>query len=162
MAPTTRVAIVVLLASVPVLAGGVGLLRAAHAMPAPVEPVSRTRPGRIVEFVVVPCGTGNRRRTCYRPVVEYDDGGRAMRIASRSAYGSMHYERGDAARVRIVADGTAWLDEEWQARQAEARQRHADRRRQPLWTGWLLVGCGGVGLLLAAGLRFWVDTSRDA
>jgi hypothetical protein len=159
MAPTTRMAIAVLLASARVLAGGVALIRTARAMPAPDEPGSRTVTGRVSGFVVAPCGTGNRRRTCSRPVVEYEDGGTLRQLVSRSAHGTSPYERGGGARVRIVADGTAWLDDEWQADRARLRDHHAARRRLPLWAGWLLAGCGGLGLLLAAGLGYWVDES---
>jgi hypothetical protein len=160
MAPTTRAAIVVLLSSMPVLAAGGVLVRAAQGMAPPDEPSGRTVRGRVAEILVAPCGTGNRRRTCYRPVVAYDDGGETRRTASRTAYGAGHaYVRGAAATVRVLDDGTAWIDDEWQARRRRARLDYDNRRRLPLSGGWLLVGCGVLGVLLAAGLTFWVDTS---
>ena len=159
MAPTTRAAILTACMSVVPLGGGIAAVRMAWAIPEPAVAPSRTQPGRVVEILSRICGTGNRRHTCYRPVVEYTDAGAAKQVATRGAYTPSPYARGAAAAVRIFADGTAWVDSEWQEREAVRRRDQASRRRFPLWMGWLLIGCGGFGLLLAAGLAFRVDTS---
>lgn len=57
----------------------------------------------------------------------------------------------------VEANGTAWIDAEWQDHQAERLRRFDDDRRFPLVMGWILVGCASFSVLLGLGLIFWVD-----
>lgn len=85
-----------------------------------------------------------------------------MQVVSKTAYRPARHAAGDRVTVLVLADGTAWIETEWADRWAVREREHASARRSPLVIGWLLVGCGALGGLLAAGLGFWVDRSGDA
>lgn len=145
------------------LTGGGGwlLVRHAQAMRPPAEPTGRTIAGTVTEVVTETCGSGNRRRTCYRPVVSYVDGGETRQIVSRTAYRPSPHEKGDPAPVLVLTTGEAWMAAEWEARRDRRLDDFQRKRGFPLTMGWLLVGCAAFGVLLAAGLVFFVDRSSE-
>jgi hypothetical protein len=162
----TKVAIAVMALSLSTGAGGALLVKRANAIAAPREPERRALTGTVVEIVVEGCGTPNRRTTCYRPVVSYTDGdvngGQPQQLVSRTRYRpSSPHQKGENVTVYVDSGGTGWLAREWDARQAERQQKYEQARDFPLTMGWLLIGCGAFGLLLAAGLAFWVDRSDE-
>jgi hypothetical protein len=146
--------------------GGALLVKRAHTITAPREPARRALTGTVTEVLVQPCGSRTRPSTCYRPVISYIDsdasGRQPQQIISRTGYrSSSPHEKGDRVTVYIEPGGMGWLAREWDARQAERQREYADARRFPLVMGWLLIGCAAFGLLLAAGLMFFVDRSHD-
>jgi hypothetical protein len=132
-------------------------------MPAPAHERPRAVPGKVVEVLATPCfhRGGRPTRTCFRSVVGYEDGGQTLQIVSSSAYRPARHAKGDAVDVLVETDGTAFIDMEWEAKQAELARDFASARTFPLWMGFLLSGGGAFGLLLAAGLTFWVDRSGE-
>jgi hypothetical protein len=160
---TTVMGLVALCLSIAIGGGGMGLVRHARAMPAPEQPAMRTLAGTVVSVVVAPCGNVNRRRTCYRPAVDYSDEGKRLQVVSRTAYSpSSPHKTGEKVTVLVEPNGTAWIASEWAERQAVRQRDYEGRRDFPLWMGWILVGCAGFSLLLGAGLIFFVDRSGDA
>lgn len=166
MTQQTWMAVLVMCTSLSTAGFGALLVKRAHAMPAPVPPPHRTLAGTVVDMVVEPCF--RRRSTCFRPVVEYADptrtageGGAPQQIASRTAYSpSPPHKRGERVSVYIESTGgEVWLASEWDERQAQRQREYERKRNSPLMMGWLLIACGTFGLLLAAGLAFWVDHS---
>jgi hypothetical protein len=150
---TTRVALLASLASTVMAAMGGVLVRVALTLPQP----DRHRPaevaGVVLEVATTACGPRNRRTTCYRPIVGYTHGGQPQQVASRSLYRSTSpHRKGDAVAVLVEPDGSAWLAQEWDDRQAGRERDHASARNFPLLMGVLLLGCAGFGLLLAAGI----------
>ena len=84
-----------------------------------------------------------------------------MQVVSRSAYRPAANAKGERVSVILPSDGSSWIGAEWNAHQAELRRDFDSARGFPLMMGWLLVGCGGFGLLLAFGLVFFVDRSAE-
>jgi hypothetical protein len=160
---TTVAAVVVLCLSLSTGAGGYVLVHKARAMPAPDARTRVTHTGTVVGMVVEPCSR-RRRGPCFRPVVDYreGDGGQPKQIVSRTRYSSSPHKKGDRVGVIVALDGGVWIASEWEARQARLQDDYQDKRGFPLTMGWLLIGCAGFGILLAAGLAFWVDRSGDA
>lgn len=165
METTTKVGLAVMCLSLSTGAGGAWLVKFAHAIPAPHEPTPRALTGTVTEIVVQSCGYSNRPATCYRPVVDYTDttSGQSHQIVSRTGYRtSSPHRKGEGVTVYLEKAGTAWLALEWDARQAKLQREYEDKRHFPLVMGWLLAGCAAFGLLLGAGLIFWVDRSGSA
>jgi hypothetical protein len=163
------VGIAVMCLSLSTGAGGALLVKRAHAIPAPHQPTPRALTGTVTDIVVEPCGNSRPKPNCYRPVITYTDatdGSQPQQIVSRTGYRpSSPHRKGERVTVYIEtggAHGTAWLASEWDARQAKRQREYADARGFPLAMGWLLVGCAAFGLLLGAGLIFWVDRSGSA
>lgn len=167
METTTKVGLAVMCLSLSTGAGGALLVKRAHAIAAPHEPARRALIGTVTEVLAQPCGTRNRPSTCYRPVVSYTDtirGAQPQQIVSRTGYRpSSPHRKGEHVTVYVEAsgDGTAWLASEWDARQVKRRSEYADARSFPLAMGRLMIGCAAFGLLLGAGLIFWVDRSGN-
>jgi hypothetical protein len=156
----TGLALAVSLASTAIGAWGGLLVHGALTL----TPPDRLRPlevsGLVLEVETTVCGPRNRRATCYRPIVGYTHGGQGRQVASRSLYRSASpHGKGDAVAILIEGDGTAWLAREWDDRQAARERDHASARNFPLIMGVLLLGGGGFGLLLAAGIV--VSTGRE-
>lgn len=80
-----------------------------------------------------------------------------MQIVSRSAYRPAANVKGERVSVILPSDGSSWIAAEWESHQAELRRDYESERGVRLMMGWLLVGCGGFGVLLAFGLMFFVD-----
>ena len=157
-----RIALAVSLTSTAIGAGGGLLVHGALTL----TPPDRLRPlevsSLVLEVETTVCGPRNRRATCYRPIVGYTHGGQPRQVASRSLYRSASpHRKGDAVAILIEGDGTAWLAREWDARQAERGRDHASARNFPLIMGVLLLGCGGFGLLLAAGIALSTGREQD-
>lgn len=143
-------------------AAGVGLVKYAAARPAPPSATPRSLTGVVTDILVEPCGSSNRRVNCQRPVVDYTDDGEPRQFVSRTGYSpSSPHRKGERVTVYVEPAGTVWLALEWDARQAERQRDFEARRRIPFMMGWLLIGCGAFGLLLGAGVAFWVDRSGD-
>jgi hypothetical protein len=168
---TTKVGLAVMCLSLSTGAGGGLLVKHAHAIAAPPEPARRALIGTVTDIVVEQCGNSRPKPNCYRPVVTYTDpanGRQPQTLVSRTGYRPKSpHNRGERVTVYIESGGsgsgssggTAWLASEWDERQAERQRRYADKREFPLVMGWMLVGCAGFGVLLGAGLIFWVDRS---
>lgn len=163
MEAQTKIGIAVMCLSLSTGAGGAGLVKHAHAMPAPSSAAPRALTGTVTAIVVEPCGTPNRRTNCQRPVVNYTDGsGEPRQIVSRTGYSpSSPHHKGERVTVYVETTGDAWLGLEWDARRARRQREYEDKRGFPLMLGWLLIGCGTLGLLLGAGIAFWVDNSSS-
>jgi hypothetical protein len=144
-------------------AGGAWLVKFANAIPAPNDPTPRALTGTVTDILVQPCGNRNRRANCQRPVVNYTDiSGQPQQLVSRTGYSpTSPLRKGERATVYVEKTG-AWLALEWDARQARRQREYEDRRGFPLVMGWLLAGCGALGVLLGAGLIFWVDRTGSA
>jgi hypothetical protein len=158
----TKIGIAVMCLSLSTGAGGAGLVRYAHAMPAPHAPTPRALTGTVTGIVVEPCGNRRPPATCYRPVVDYTDTttGQSHQIVSRTGYRpSSPHRKGERVTVYVEKAGAAWLAREWDERQARRQREYEDKRSFPLTMGWMLLGCGAFGLLLGAGIAFWVDRS---
>jgi hypothetical protein len=159
---TTRVGLAVMCLSLTTGAGGAGLVKIAHAIPSPHEPAPRALTGTVSGILAEGCGYTNRRTTCYRPVVDYTDSltGQPRQIVSRTGYRTKSpLRRGERVTVYIEKAGAAWLAMEWDERQARRQDEYETKRDFPLMMGWILIGCCAFGLLLGAGLIFWVDRS---
>jgi hypothetical protein len=161
VAPTTTAGLIAAITSLAIGLGGAGFVRHARAIPLPATPPHHVLRGTVTELLVSPCGPRNRPRgPCFRPVVDYTDEGRARQTVSRTRYSDSPYRKGDRVDVFVERDGTAWNASEWEER-AAARQRDYDKAHDfPNTMGWLLIGCAGFGLLLGAGLIFFVDRSN--
>jgi hypothetical protein len=162
---TTKVGLAVMCLSLSTGAGGAGLVKYARAIPAPDAAVPRALTGIVTGVVVEACGYINRRTTCYRPVVDYTDtsSGQSHQIVSRTSYRtSSPHRKGERVTVYVEKAGAAWLAREWDDRQATRQRDYENKRDFPLIMGWLLIGCCAFGLLLGAGLIFWVDRSGDS
>lgn len=159
MAPTTRAGLLVLVLSLPIWAGGIWLVRDARTRQPPVAAAHRTLPGSVVEIIATPCSARRSAGTCSRTVAAYVDGGQSRQVVSLGRYRPARHQRGEALSVIVDANGTAWIDIEWQDRQAERLRRFEDGRRFPLVMGWILIGCASFSVLLGLGLIFWVDRS---
>jgi hypothetical protein len=159
---TTGVAIAALGLSLGTAGAGAWLLQRAYGMPFPAEPARRAIAGTVVEVLATPCPSRRRPGTCWRPVANFMDGGASKQAAARGVYRPAPLRKGDPVTVLVEADGTAWLQLEWDARQARRVSDHESARRFPLLIGWLLVGCGAFGVLLAAGLVFFGDRSEPS
>jgi hypothetical protein len=160
VAPTTTAGLIAAITSLAFGLGGAGLVRHARAIPAPGTPVHRVLPGTVTELLATPCSQTRRHRgTCFRPLVAYTDGGRAMQVVSETHYRPPPYQKDDRVDVFVEANGTAWHAREWQDRRDERQRQYEQARELPLTMGWILVGCGAFGLLLGAGLIFFVDRS---
>jgi hypothetical protein len=161
----TWVAVLVMCTSLSTAGFGALMVKRAHAIPVPRAPERRTVTGTVVDLVVQPCF--RRRSTCFRPVVSYSDtslaGGEPQQLVSRTAYSpSSPHKKGERVSVYIESKGgAAWLAREWDERQAERQRQYEQKRDFPLGMGWLLIGGGAFGLLLAAGIAFWVDRSGN-
>jgi hypothetical protein len=142
----------VLTISAAIAAGGAAALRHAAAIPDHVVPAHRVVGGRVVEVLTLVCGTGNRTRPCYRPVVDYVVDGRPGQVVARTASNPSPSRKGDAADVVVLAGGDAWIADEWRSRQAQSQRDADDARRFPRLMGWILVGCATLGGLLAVGV----------
>jgi len=155
--PTTRFGLVTLVLSVPLWVAGGWLVQDARARVPPSVPPTRALPATVVELMATACGGRRSPGTCFRTVAAYTDGGQPRQAVSRTRYRPARHHRGESLSVIVEADGTAWIDVEWQAR-LDARQEAFEReRRFPLVMGWMLMGCGAVAVLLGVGLIFWVD-----
>ena len=155
--PPTRLALALLCVSVLTGVGGAVLVVRALAIPAPAEPNLRRLSGTVVEIVTTECGTGNRRGTCYRPVLAFEDGGKPMQVVSRTAYRQKPFEKGAGVPVVIDADGTAWMAPEWETLQADRQRAYNAARSFPFIVGLIVLGCAGFGVLLGIGLLFFRD-----
>lgn len=172
METTTKVGLAVMCLSLSTGAGGGLLVKHAHAIAAPQEPARRALTGTVTDIVVEKCGNSRPKPNCYRPVVTYTDpasnGGEPQYLVSRTGYRpTSPHRKGERVTVYIEAGGSgsnssggnAWLAREWDDRQAKRHSEYAGKRDFPLTMGWLLVGCAAFGILLGAGLIFWVDRS---
>jgi hypothetical protein len=158
----TKVGIAVMMLSLSTGAGGAFLVQKAHAIEAPRETERRALTGTVIEIVAEACGYTNSRTTCYRPVVAYTDSNieddKPQQLVSRTRYRpSSPHNKGERVIVYVERSGDAWLATEWDARHAQRRQEYESTRGFPLTMGWLLLGCAAFGLVLGAGIAFWVD-----
>ena len=161
MRPPIWIAAIVACLSLLTAGGGWLLVRRAHAVPAPATYDVATVPGTVIDVLATPCRARRSRGTCFLTVVGYELSGRAMQVVSRSAYRPAANAKGERVSVILPSDGSSWIGAEWNAHQAELRRDFDSARGFPLMMGWLLVGCGGFGLLLAFGLVFFVDRSAE-
>jgi len=142
---------------------GAGLVVHVHAMVPPDQIRPRAVPGTVVDLIAVPCFRrgGRPTRTCFRSIVAYEDAGRPSRVESRSVYHPAKHARDEKVEVLLAPDGTAFIDVEWETRQAELMRDFRSARNFPALMGWLLLGGGALGLLLSAALIFFVDRSKE-
>lgn len=157
----TKIGVAMMCLSLSTGAGGAGLVKHAHAMPAPPSARPRALTGTVTDILIEPCGSANRRASCQRPVIDYTDAsGQPRQLVSRTGYSpSSPHGKGERVTVFIEPTGAAWLALEWDARQAKLQREYEGKRGFPLMMGWLLIGCSAFGLLLGAGIAFWVDRS---
>jgi hypothetical protein len=140
---------------------GAALVVHVHAMVPPDQIRPRAVPGTVVDLIGVPCFRrgGRPTQTCFRSIVDYEDAGRASRVESRKAYHPAKHARDQKVEVLLAPDGTAFIDVEWETRQAELMRDFRSARNFPGLMGWLLLGGGALGLLFSAALIFFVDRS---
>jgi hypothetical protein len=161
VAPTTTAGLLAAITSFVIGLGGAGFVRHARAIPAPVTPAHRVLSGTVTELLATPCSQTRRHRgTCFRPLVAYTDEGQSKQVVSVTHYRPPPYQKGDRVDVFVETNGTAWHAREWNDRRDERQHQYEQARGFPLTMGWILVGCSAFGLLLGAGLIFFVDRSE--
>ena len=130
-------------------AGGALLVGRAYRLPPPPTPAFVEAAGRVVAVPTESCGTRNRPRTCYRPVVGYTVGGAARQEASRSRYRSTSpFRVGDPVPVLVGDDGSVWLKPEWDSRHQAARTEVWREKAMLYGLGSLLLGSALLGAVL--------------